>query len=323
MTSHDTPTFLIKSTLACSLIVNIVLLPFFIYDLNEGLLLSALLICLVGIGCTINIWCGIKNKYNLFVNSYFLSPIGTIAVTHAFFTLGITSSYWPFVLLTSNYFILPEKRAFFFTTLTLFIFIPASWHVLPTDVAIRFIAVLIITYLFITMSMREIYKLHRLLEEKAIIDPLTQLHNRSSLSSYLLQAMAQSKRSNLPVTLISIDIDFFKSINDNFGHDKGDEVLISLSTLLHNRVRESDRTFRIGGEEFLILLHDTNEKNGAEFAKSLCQQVEQSNMIPGHPITISSGVSGLKEGMDLNSWLKSCDQKLYQAKKEGRNRVVV
>lgn len=173
------------------------------------------------------------------------------------------------------------------------------------------------------MSMREIYKLHRLLEEKAVHDPLTQLYNRSSLTEYLLQAIAQSKRSNMPVTLISIDIDFFKSINDNFGHDKGDEILINISTILHKRVRESDRAFRIGGEEFLILLHDTNEQNGTEFANSLRKQVEQTNMIPEHSITISSGVSSFKKGMVLNSWMKSCDQKLYQAKKEGRNRVIV
>jgi diguanylate cyclase (GGDEF)-like protein len=323
MTSNTPPTFLIKSTLACSIIVDIFLLPFFFYAITEGRFLLAFLICIVGIGCALNVWHGIKNKYNLWLNSYFLSPMGTVAITYAFFNLGVTGSYWPFLLILSNYFVLPEKRAWFFTLLTLFIFIPASWYVLPIDTASRFVAVLIITSLFITMSMREIYKLHSLLEEKAILDHLTQLYNRSSLTEYLLQAIARNKRSNMPVTLILIDIDFFKSINDNYGHDKGDEILIKISSLFRKRVRESDRAFRIGGEEFLILLNDTNEENGAEFANNLRKQIEQTNMIPEHPITISSGVCGLEQGMDMSSWLKSCDLKLYQAKKGGRNRVIV
>lgn len=86
MTSNNIPTFLIKSTLACSIIVDIFLLPFFFYAITEDRFLLALLICIVGIGCTLNIWYGIKNRYNLWVNSYFLSPIGTITITYAFLT---------------------------------------------------------------------------------------------------------------------------------------------------------------------------------------------------------------------------------------------
>lgn len=320
---NNVPDFIIKSTLACALGINIILLPFLVHALINEQFLLALGISFIELGCWVNVWHGIKKVYCLRLNSYFISPIGMIAITYAFFTLGSAASYWPFVLLISNYFVLPLKRAYIFNIISLLIFIPSSWYVLPPESAAHFIAVLLIISLFISFSMCEIEKSHALLKEKATIDPLTGLFNRLLLKSYLQQTIAQSKRSNMPAALIAIDIDHFKLINDSYGHDKGDEVLEKLALLIKQRVRSSDRAFRMGGEEFLICLHNTNKQNSIDFSESLRHQIEQSQLIPDHPVTISLGVSILQKGMSINSWMRSSDKKLYRAKEEGRNRVII
>ena len=126
----------------------------------------------------------------------------------------------------------------------------------------------------------------------------------------------------MPVALVSFDVDHFKPVNDSLGHDKGDAVLAGLGDLLRSRARGSDQAFRVGGDEFIVLLHNTNERQAAEFAEQFRRELEQTALLPDRAVTISIGVSGLHEGMDVDAWMKACDEKMYKAKKGGRNRVV-
>ena len=161
------------------------------------------------------------------------------------------------------------------------------------------------------------------LEYAAARDPLTGLWNRRQFLNLLESADQQSRRYNLNYSLLVLDADHFKNINDQFGHDKGDEVLVELAKTLERRVRETDSVCRWGGEEFTILLPQTEASNAANLAESLRKAVSECRIPALPPISISIGVAQHQSEESIESLLRRADAALYQAKAAGRNRVVV
>jgi len=135
-------------------------------------------------------------------------------------------------------------------------------------------------------------------------------------------AIERQRRSSAPASLLLVDVDHFKRINDQFGHAKGDSVLKGIVSLVGKRSRKLDLLFRIGGEEFMLLLPDTQEAAAAVVAEQLRASVAESPLLDGRQVTVSAGVSELQPGESLDSWMKHADDALYAAKKAGRNRVV-
>ena len=161
------------------------------------------------------------------------------------------------------------------------------------------------------------------LEYAASRDPLTGLWNRRHFLNLLDKARQQKRRNDVNYSLLILDTDHFKNINDQFGHDKGDEVLVLLARTLENRVRETDSVCRWGGEEFIILLPQTEIANAAHLAECLRESVTEIQ-IPALPrMTVSIGVAQHQHGEPTESLLKRADAALYQAKASGRNKVVV
>ena len=163
----------------------------------------------------------------------------------------------------------------------------------------------------------------------ASTDPLTKLYNRRYLTEMSEEILALSKREKKEVSIAILDIDKFKHVNDTYGHQFGDEVLIVLSHLLNEHKRESDVLCRYGGEEFVILLPNTSLENATNLAQKIRQQVESLRIpINSNPnqtlkFTISLGVSNvdIPNEKDIQSALVRADKALYKAKETGRNRV--
>jgi len=176
--------------------------------------------------------------------------------------------------------------------------------------------------LFAHIAIHEINNLHGQLEDRILTYELTGFFNRSSLTSSIEQAIAQQQRSGIPMTLIAFDVDHFRSINDTLGHPAGDAVLTGLGNLLRARSRKTDKAFRMGFEEFLILLHNNGPGLGRKIAEDFRCAVELAPLLPERQVTISVGVSSLEESMDSDSWTRSRYKKLYRAKQGGRNPVV-
>lgn len=155
-------------------------------------------------------------------------------------------------------------------------------------------------------------------------DPLTQLINRRALKEQLLRGMALSRRYKLPLSLIMTDIDHFKSINDTYGHEAGDRVLKCFAKILKKSSRSVDTVARIGGEEFLILLPNTDKESALQFAERLRRKIEIATM-PGLPIKITSsfGVAEFIASDTQKSFIKRADDALYAAKRSGRNCCVI
>jgi len=154
-------------------------------------------------------------------------------------------------------------------------------------------------------------------------DELTGLHNRRSFNEIFALAWSSARRHGQPLSLISIDLDHFKDINDTFGHGVGDLVLKDFAELLLKMVRGEDVAVRWGGEEFIILLTHADAEAATALAERIRCSFEQSQLRPPtRPLTASFGVAQLQDGENESDLIKRADHALYRAKHEGRNRVV-
>lgn len=157
----------------------------------------------------------------------------------------------------------------------------------------------------------------------AIRDGMTGIFNHVFMEQYITDAINRSKRSRNPLALLLIDVDHFKQINDNFGHNVGDEVLIGLIQLLNSHKRTTDYLGRWGGDELVLLLTDTNLSGASYLAEKLRRLVE-SHLFPHcRHLTISLGASEYRDGDTLMNFIEHADAAMYRAKRGGRNRVEV
>ncbi len=158
---------------------------------------------------------------------------------------------------------------------------------------------------------------------EAVIDPLTGMLNRNSLKDRTVELAHQSKRTGQPVGLIVGDLDHFKQVNDSFGHATGDAVLQDVAYLLRKQLRAFDLAYRIGGEEFLVLLPGANLEQSAAMAERLRQGVQADTVGGGLRVSMSFGVSASahERAFDYQRVCEDADAALYEAKRRGRNQV--
>jgi len=158
----------------------------------------------------------------------------------------------------------------------------------------------------------------------AYTDPLTKTNNRTAFNNSLQREIQLSHRNSRHLSIIFFDIDHFKTVNDNFGHECGDIALTSAANCIKDVVRGSDMVFRFGGEEFVILLSDTNIDGAAIMAERIRNKIENHIIAYGMDViklTASLGVSSLKGNDTTESLIKRADAAMYTAKEKGRNQV--
>ncbi|MCP3889615.1 MAG: transporter substrate-binding domain-containing protein [Desulfobulbaceae bacterium] len=160
-------------------------------------------------------------------------------------------------------------------------------------------------------------------EYRSTHDPLTDLYNRLYINRFLMHELLKFKEVNEPVSVIILDIDFFKQVNDTYGHAAGDEVLKDLSKLLNVTIRSNDKVARWGGEEFLIVLVGTNLHQAQNLAEKLRKKIAGYLFKEPQKISCSFGVVSAKEEDTIKSLVERSDDALYRAKENGRNRVEV
>lgn len=159
------------------------------------------------------------------------------------------------------------------------------------------------------------------LELQALYDHLTGLYSRGKTEDAVRQAIARAQRYQVPFAVVLFDIDFFKRINDTWGHDIGDAVLKVLSERVRATVRGADVVGRWGGEEFLLMLPETRLEDACTVADNVRIKIQDGNYRPVPVVTVSLGVAGYTPGDSVESLIKKADEALYLAKQRGRNRV--
>ncbi|MPQ76534.1 diguanylate cyclase [Hydrogenovibrio sp. JE_KL2] len=162
---------------------------------------------------------------------------------------------------------------------------------------------------------------NRILEELSITDPLTQLYNRLKMESLLETFQQEFEQNNTPFSLLLIDLDFFKSINDSFGHNQGDQVLIELSVCLKLFFNENAHLGRWGGEEFIVVMENSDLTIAEQTADAFRKLVEDHEFSIAKPLTVSIGIASIKPNEPIAEFIHRADIALYSAKHNGRNQV--
>ncbi|MBE2210458.1 MAG: GGDEF domain-containing protein [Xanthomonadaceae bacterium] len=231
--------------------------------------------------------------------------------------------YWVFIAILTNAMLLP--RVGVATMLSLAVVGVAlllggtntAFHM--TTVAVTLVMTVLFSWVFASRAESQ----RRQLESLAMSDPLTGLDNRRAFEQAIAQALHEAKDGQQIFGLALLDLDGFKEINDTHGHEAGDAVLRQLSRLISDYLRASDRLFRIGGEEFVLLLPGADINGMRARMENLRGRIESNLQCRGEPVTASIGASGWQPGDTATSWLMRADAAMYRAKHKGRNRVIV
>lgn len=311
-----------KATRSVALAALMLMLPFMIYALFRELYVVALGGTYITAILIINTQLVARGRNHEPMTLYGLVPGGILFMSLAFRVDGNMASIWCFPSILACYCMLGHRKAMVANVMILVVAVPMMWWTLDTVVAARFTASLLAVSLFASILVREIDAQQKRLLYQLDHDPLTGLLNRTSLKRRLQNAISAFQDSFLPATLLAVDLDHFKNVNDRFGHDTGDLVLCEVARLLKQHAANDGAVFRLGGEEFLILLTGNNEGDARKRAESLRAAIAEAVILQGYPITTSIGMASLRVSDDGKSWVRRSDNRLYAAKHGGRNRVV-
>lgn len=166
-------------------------------------------------------------------------------------------------------------------------------------------------------------ELQKKLKKLAITDSLTNLNNRMKIDEILSGEISRSERFNHTFTFAILDIDYFKNVNDTYGHQMGDKVLMELAKILKNNIRKVDFVGRWGGEEFVIICPQTSINGSSKMLEKIRKKIESTKIDKVKKITVSFGLTSYKSKDTEESVLKRADRALYEAKDSGRNRIVI
>lgn len=268
---------------------------------------------------------GIK-KYHVYyprILFIFLVPFLNWMIFDSINRTGVAGALWAFPVISAFFFCFYKNTAFFAIAITLTTTITTSFFLLNHEDFIRVITTTLVSTLCIAVVVTNFYHQYHLLQDSVVKDPLTGLLNRSMLKEVLITSTFNT-RKDLQAVLLCFDLDNFKYINDSFGHDVGDKTLINIASLFKQQVRATDSVFRLGGEEFLILLNNINLDNAVALAERIRAEIVNANLTEnGYSTSASIGLAIYKRNEEWNAWLKRSDHAMYRAKKAGKNRVVV
>lgn len=296
--------------------------PFALMRYLQGEHLKAALDLLIVIIAAVNAGFAYRTKsafYPSIVASIQYS-IATVAVIYINSPLYV---FWIFPAFSANFFLLRPPYSVVVNLLVVAAIIPIAAQMNDTIAGLGMIASLMFAGSMTYVFSREADKHHKLLQSYATQDALTHLGNRRAMDVEMGRCIADFKRTQTPVTVILLDLDHFKEVNDSFGHRCGDDVLMKVAELLQHRARKTDRVFRFGGEEFVILARNTPLEAAKIIAEDVRAQVAEHIRSPGGTITISLGCAELKPNETAEQWFERADGAMYTAKKNGRNRVVL
>lgn len=306
-----------------ALVAGVAILPFGLWRLGQGQVLAGVLdLALVGCfaGATWYAWRRVQVALVARILSVLIT-VGCIAVAPV---IGGLAALWGYVVLLANLMLAGRKIGFMLNLVLIAGLI--VFHSGPTSALeqvtflVTGLVVSIFGYVFALAADLQQQKLEAL----ATFDPLTGVGNRRMLEHELGEVFAHGQRHGVKHGLAVLDIDHFKAINDTFGHVAGDAVLRSLARIVQNSLRNEDRLYRMGGEEFVLLLPDTSPAGLARTLGRLQDALRSRLAGPGGPVTVSIGAcTTLEQDTDWKSWLARADTALYAAKEAGRDQVQI
>ena len=236
-------------------------------------------------------------------------------------TLGV---YWAYPLLVASFFMFRDGYAIALATAVTAVMSMAAVLYMPSGDAWRIAASLLVILVLGGVFVVMLGRMQKLLHQLVVTDTLTGLQNRHRVNNVLSQLIHNFRRYHRPASLIMLDLDHFKLLNDKHGHLFGDQMLKQLAARLKKTLRINDQLFRVGGEEFLVVMPETELEEAVKVAEKLRLNVA-NNPFDGKDaqahLTVSIGVAQLRAEQTWAEWINTADTALLEAKRKGRNQV--
>lgn len=301
--------------------------PYAVFRLIEGSLVVGVVDSLM-VGSTILAVIYAWKTGNTLRPGQFLAVVYSIGTFLVAIKLGVNGLFWFYTLILFNFFVVPPLQsavATFSSLLAICVYgflnpgVVFESHYQMTSFFVTCIIASFFASVFAYRGRRQRVQL----AELATLDPLTRVGNRRAMDSELEIALSEHHRYGTRYGMLVLDLDLFKEVNDNHGHKAGDRVLIDFVRILKQSCRQSDRLFRMGGEEFVLLLPKLALTGLEKAASHIRTNVAEQLKGPGGQVTVSIGGCMLDHHPSVDAWMHEADLCLYQAKENGRNRFVV
>ena len=248
-----------------------------------------------------------------------LSVLCVGGVLATVYIIGPHQVYWAYPALMAIFYLIRPREAIILAAFTLIALLPKLLPLTDTHAATTIVITIIVSCTFAFAFALITNRQREQLLQLATKDALTGAGNRRALDTKLTELVNSYKRTREPSSIILLDLDHFKKVNDVYGHAVGDQILKSVTEIVNLRIRVTDSVYRIGGEEFVVVLDGQDLHRAAHLAEQLRTLVDANELVPDQTVTISLGVAELKEGESPNDWLHRADEALYRAKDAGRN----
>lgn len=251
-----------------------------------------------------------------------LAPVLIFGVVVTVYLQGATMVFWAYPATVCAYFLIRPAVGLVLAAVSTVVMIPAIVE-MSSLMIVTIIITLLTTNLFAFFFAFRTHSQHQLLQELATLDPLTNIGNRRAFSKTFDLLSSRQGRQPFPMSMLLMDLDKFKSVNDTFGHTQGDETLKQFTHLIADRLRKTDHLFRFGGEEFLVVAEQVELEPARQLAEDLRQLIHSSELGQKMGVTISVGVAQFVPEESCDNWIQRADMALFSAKRAGRNRVCV
>lgn len=295
--------------------------PLALLQWREGHILLASLLILFCINA-VAVIAFLRFRSHYFLKGWLFPVLALICAIYSTAINGHTGLYWAYPAAAALFFLLPLREATAFNIIFLVGMSVVSFLKFPEAEFWRITFSLALTCLFVMIFAWLVGRLQVELTHLAARDPLTGCPNRSQLPDVLNSQIQMRERYERVCSIILIDLDYFRLINDRWGHLAGDSLLQELPKRIMRRLRESDRLFRVGGEEFMVVLPGTRQKDAYQLARELLTSISATPFGEGIRVTASASVAEVSKGETWSVWLNRADIALYQCKERGRNQVV-
>lgn len=299
-------------------ITLLVFVPLGVKNILIGEIMLGIVLLAFEISLLLEITALIYNKQS-FIGYYLPLALLVLSAVLAVKVFGTLATYWLYPVVISVIFLLPQRIAIMSNGVMIFASGYAALLHQEFSITARYVVSLVVTAIIVHVVVKAIRSLQRELRLTLITDAMTGALNRHELPLALEQTLADYPCSSIAI----IDIDNFKFINDNFGHDVGDKVIVNVVESIQGHTSEREQLFRLGGDEFLLLIQGREQLSAETLMKHLTEQVRDASYPHTHPVTISSGVAESKAFEEIKEWMKRADLALYQSKHLGRDRVSV
>ena len=304
--------------LILSIVGALGVLPFTILRFMQGAWAAAIVDTIIVIGF-MGLGIYVFRTHRVEVASIAISCFCIAGVISTVYITGPQQVYWVYPALMAVFYLVRPRIALVLAMVTVAALMPQMIENMDlhsmTTVLVTIVVMSSFAFAFSRVTNRQRERLMQL----ATKDPLTGAGNRRGLDVKLNDVVNNHKRNGMKASMLLLDLDHFKKVNDLHGHAVGDQILKRVTEIINLRIRVTDSLYRIGGEEFVVVLESQDATRAAHLAEQLRTLIQANELVPDQPVTISLGVAELTEDETTSSWMGRADEALYRAKRSGRN----